>query len=398
MMECVRLAVVGGGRGSAFSEALKALTDKVRLVAVCDTNEAVLNKWKGEYPGVKAYLDYEKLLEDASVDAVFLATPLFYHARQAIAALRAGKHVISEVIASTSIEDSWELVETVRQTGLTYMMAENYCFMRPNMMVGHMAEHGVFGEITYAECGYIHDVRELLHASDGSLTWRGNLFRDYNGCTYPTHSLGPVAKWLAIGREGGDELESLSTFVSKSRASAKYFHEHFGDEHPGSKPEYWGLGDSTVTMLRTKKGALITLKYDVQSARPHNMTHYSLQGTSGAYLSGRHDQDEPLIWLEGASEAAHPEWESLWLHKDRWEHPVWRRWREEAERTGHGGGDFLVLEEFATAILDGRKPAIDVYDAVVWSSVFPLSVESVAGGGKTVPFVDFKKPRNEGRS
>jgi len=393
----IALAIVGGQRGGNFKKALETLAERVELYAVCDLNEAVLAKWKEESPHIQTYVDYEKLLEDKEVDAVFLATPLFYHAQQAIQALRAGKHVISEVIASTSIEDSWELIETVEQTGLTYMMSENYCFMRPNMMVSHMAGQRLFGEITYAECGYIHDCRELLHSPDGSLTWRGQLFRDYNGCTYPTHSLGPVAMWLGIGQEGGDELESLTTFVSKSRATTKYFHEHFGDGHPGAKSHYWALGDSTVTMLRTKKGALITLKYDVQSARPHNMTHYALQGTSGAYLSGRHDNEDPLIWLEGESETAHPQWESLWRHKERWEHPVWRRWKDEAEMTGHGGSDFLVLEEFLSAIQEGRRPVVDVYDAATWSSVFPLSVESVSAGGKTIPFIDFKKLRSKGK-
>jgi len=390
-MKRIALAIVGGHRGNNFRKALEVLADKVELIAVCDLDHAVLATWKELHPDIQTFDDYDQLLEDPSVDAVFLATPLFIHARQAIRALRAGKHVISEVIASTTIEESQELIAAVEETGMTYMMSENYCFMRQNMMVGHMAQKGLFGEITYAECGYIHDCRELTHDKDGGLTWRGRLFRDYNGCTYPTHSIGPIAKWLGIGQPGGDEFESLTTFVSKSRASANYFQEHFGSNHPAADPAYWQLGDSTVTMLRTKKQALITLKYDVQSARPHNMTHYALQGTAGSYLSGRYDVEEPLIWLQGESDGQHPQWDSLWRHEERWEHPAWQRWKDEAESSGHGGGDFLVLEEFVSAIRERRSPAVDVYDAALWSSIFPLSVESVAAGSKTVPFVDFSR-------
>jgi predicted dehydrogenase len=394
---CVRLAVVGGGRGSTFSKVLGSLSGKAQLVAVCDHDEAALQLWKEGYPEVRAYNNYEQLLDDDQVDAVFLATPLFIHASQAIQALQAGKHVISEVIAITTLEEGWELIEAVEKSGLTYMMAENYCFMRPNMMIQHMVQHGLFGELVHVEGGYIHDIRNLTHYTDGKLTWRGNLLKNYNGNTYPTHSLGPVAKWLDLNRNGEDQFDSLSTFVSTSLAGQKYYKELFGEEHPGAGSDHWQQGDSAVTMIRTKKGVLITLRYDVQSSRPHNMTHYALQGTKGAYLSSRHDKEQPLIWLDGESPGmsadGSAEWESLWKHADEWEHPLWKTWGSVAEQAGHGGGDFFVLHEFISAILEGKKPAIDVYDAVMWSSVFPLSVQSAAEGGKSVKFVDFWSKR-----
>ncbi len=389
----VRLAVVGGGRGGTFSKVLSNLADKAQLVAVCDHDEAVLDRWKDEFPEVRSYDNYERLLDDGQVDAVFLATPLFIHARQAIQALQAGKHVISEVIAITTLDEGWELIETVEKTGLTYMMAENYCFMRPNMMIENMVQHGLFGDLVHVEGGYIHDIRNLTHYPDGKLTWRGNLLKSYRGNTYPTHSLGPVAKWLDLHRNGEDQFESLTTFVSEGLAGQIYYKELFGKEHPGAGPDHWKQGDSAVTLIRTKKGKLITLRYDIQSARPHNMTHYALQGTKGAYLSPRHHNEDPLIWLEGRSPGissdGSAEWETLWNYADEWEHPLWQSWGSVAEQAGHGGGDFFVLHEFVSAILEGTQPTVDVYDSVMWSSVFPLSVQSVAADGKPVKFVDF---------
>jgi hypothetical protein len=78
----------------------------------------------------------------------FLVTPLFIHAHQAIQALEAGKHVISEVIAAYTLEDGVMLIQAVEKTGLTYMMAENYCYMRANLMVKQLAHAGMFGELT----------------------------------------------------------------------------------------------------------------------------------------------------------------------------------------------------------------------------------------------------------
>ncbi|GGD53196.1 Gfo/Idh/MocA family protein [Paenibacillus nasutitermitis] len=399
MKDYVRLAVVGGSRGASFDKVLQSLASKVQLVAVCDSNEEVLNRWKADYPHVHAYIDYEKLLEDDQVDAVFLATPMLIHASQAIRALRAGKHVLSEVIAIHRLEDGDELIETVEKTGLTYMMAENYCYTRPNMMVRQMARAGLLGDLVHLEGGYIHDCRTLTHNPEGQLTWRGELIRDYNGNAYPTHSLGPIAQWLGINREDGDDFEELTTFVSKNAGGREYFKEVFGSEHPGAQDHFLTLGDSSMTLIRTKKGALITLRFDMQSARPHNMTHYALQGTKGAYMSSRYHGEDDLIWIDGLSPGKSPdgsaEWESLWNCAEDWEHPLWKELGDNALKSGHGGGDFFVLREFISAILEKRKPEIDVYDAVIWSSVFPLSMQSVASGGAPVKFPDYRARKKQ---
>ncbi|BBH22343.1 alpha-N-acetylgalactosaminidase [Paenibacillus baekrokdamisoli] len=396
----VRLAIVGGNRGGSFYIALSELADRIELVAICDLNEKVLQEWKDKYPEIQTYTDYDKMLQEPSIDAVVLASPLLLHARQAIAALQAGKHVLSEVIAAHTLEDSWELVETVEKTGLVYMMAENYCFTRSNLMIHHMVKQGMFGEITHLEGSYIHELRESTHHADGSLTWRGQLHQQYNGMNYPTHSLGPVAQWIELNKRNGDELESMATFVSKSRALQNYYEEHFGKGHPGAQSDYWQQGDSAVTVLKTKKGVLITLRVDWSSERPHNARHYVLQGTEGAYVSGRHDQEEGLIWLRGRSpkmEDGENGWEPLQTYQPEYDHPLWKRWEKQAAKTRHGGGDFFVLEEFIAAIQENRAPIIDVYDAVTLSCVFPLSMESVAAGGQVINFPNFNK-NNQARS
>lgn len=58
------------------------------------------------------------LLNDPGIDAVYLATPMQLHASQSVQAMRAGKHVLTEVIAATTLDECWELVETVGATGL----------------------------------------------------------------------------------------------------------------------------------------------------------------------------------------------------------------------------------------------------------------------------------------
>lgn len=392
----IRLGAVGGRRSLGFDRVISSLADKLRLTAVCDLDPEVLASWQARHPDIQTFSRYEDLLNKGDCDAVFIATPLPLHAAQAIQALEAGKHVLSEVPAIRTLDEGWALIEAVERSGRVYMMAENYCYMRPNRMVLNMVHHGLFGELTYAEGAYIHDCRNLLLDSHNQLTWRGQYRREASGNSYPTHSLGPVAQWLGINRI--DRLVSTATWVTREEMARRYMAERLGVDHPAAQPGYFRLGDSATTVIQTERGAIIVLRVDWVSARPHNMTHYVLQGTRGAYLSPRYHGEDPLVWIEGLSPGSSPpdpakggeaEWESLWAYADRYEDEAWRRWGEEAARAGHGGGDFFVMSDFADAILNHTPPPIDVYDAVTWSAIIPLSEESVRRGGAPVAVPDF---------
>ncbi|UVI31455.1 Gfo/Idh/MocA family protein [Paenibacillus spongiae] len=389
----VRLAIVGGHRGAHFSNVMSYLQNEIKLVAVCDLDECTVRKWQESDSQLRGYTSYEELLNDPDVDAVFLATPMLLHARQAIQAMRAGKHVLSEVIAATTLEECWELIETVQATGKKYMLAENYCFMRPNMLIMNMVKANVFGKLTFMEGAYIHDCRSLLHDANGNMTWRGRLQRDYNGMNYPTHSFGPLAMWMGLNRDGSDRLESISTFTSPAAAVRRYYTDVVQPAHPHVEDVNWKQGDFAVSILRTASGVLIQLRLDWTSGVPHDMARYGLQGENGAYTWS--STMAPSVWVQGRSPGSSwgspAEWESLWNYSDEFEHSWWRDMGAEADQAGHGGGDLFVIREFAAAIRENRNPVIDVYDAVLWSSIFPLSMESAAKRGAEVAIPNFRK-------
>lgn len=418
------LAIVGGRRGAAFRRPAAALGEAVALVAVCDPDEAVLARWRAEAPPaergaapvLRTYSTYEALLEQADVDAVLLASPMELHATQAIQALAAGKHVLSEVIAATTIEEGWALVEAVERSDRTYMMAENCTFLRETLLVRQMVQRGVFGELTYAEGGYIHDTRDLSFRRDdpaGALAWRGQLRRDLDGNTYPTHALGPVAQWIGAATAGAtDRFTELCTWTSREVSRTRYAASRFGATHPQAQPGSWAGGDTSTTLIRTARGVLVTLRHDSASARPAMNTHYALQGATASYVAGRHRGETPLVWIEGVSPGSSPgdaAWQPLWDYAGEYEHPLWRARGGAAAATeinrggrggrggqvGHGDTDFLTLDAFVSALRTGSPAAVDVYDAVTWSSVMPLSIASVAQGGAPVPIPDFRRRANE---
>ena len=393
----LRFAILGASRGKTFVRSANTIKDEVELVALCDRNPEALQEWK-DTPGIRLYTEFDQVLNDPDVDAVCVATPVPLHAAQAMAALNAGKHVLSEVTAAYTIEEGWDLIATVERTGLTYMMAENFCYMPQILQVQCMIEQGVFGDLIYASGSYIHDCRNLFLDTDGDLTWRGEIRRDMAANSYPTHSLGPVARWLGINRT--DFFKTTATWQSGSHASSHYAKRNHKVRPDYAKPDFWKHPDTLTTNIRTEKGALIDLRFDACSARPHNMSRYELQGTKASFSWPDGPDEEwkrPLIWIEGRS----PEndlgiagaWEPLSKYREEYDHPLWREHREIAKTFGHGGGDFFTLREFCQAIKEARPPLIDVYDAVTWSSITPLSVESIANGNTPVTVPNFKGGR-----
>jgi len=388
----IRCGVIGVGNRGTYLMQLAMKVRDVDIVAVCDIADAhaerarqIVAKASGKTPdayGEKGPQDYRRMLERKDLDAVIVATPMSDHAAMSINALRAGKAVLSEVAAAVTMDECRALVRTVEETGRPYMMAENVCYFRDCMMVLNMVRQGVFGDgFTFAECGYVHDCRSLIFDRDGSLTWRGEqMFRDGVGNRYPTHAIGPVAQWLGIGRT--DRLASLVSMSSRSFGARQYAVDRFGPDSPQAKIDFVG-GDSTSTLIKTAKGVVIDLRYDIASPRPHRSTVYhSLQGEKTAYRSLTGE-----IWIGAKSEKY--EWEPVTEYAKQYDHPYWQKWGDEADQTGHGGADFFIIKEFFDALREGRRPPIDVYDAVTWSCIIPLSAESIRKGNVPVEVPDF---------
>jgi len=384
----VRVAFIGvGSRGTGLLRQMLRIPG-VEVPAICDIKVPHLNrgiatvkKARGNTPAgfSKGDYDYRRMLERDDFDAVLIATPAKWHAVMAVDAMNAGKHVASEVPGAYTLKECWELVDTKEKTGKRYMLLENYTYARERLMVLNMVRAGLFGDPYYAECSYIHDCRHLRFGGNGSLTWRGESKRDMYGCLYPTHSLGPVAKWLGVNR--GDVMTSLVCRMSKPAAIHEYAARRFG---PDSKPAQiqFKNGDMSVTLVKTAKGRLITVYYDSDSPRPLSI-FYLVQGPKGCYDSRQG------VYIDGKSPSHR--WESAGKFAKDYGHELWKTRGEKARASGHGGGDYLELAEFVDALRSEREPFIDVYDSASWSSLVELSMKSIDAGGSSIEIPDFTR-------
>lgn len=364
---------IAGVRGLSTLAGLRLMED-VRIDAMCDLNEQALANAAERLGDVKQYRVFEDMLE-RDIDAVIIATPMQCHVPQAIAALEAGKHVMSEVTAGVTMDELFWLTECVEKYEKIYMYAENYIFTPQVQLVKEMVRSGLFGEPYYAEGSYLHNIRDLLSPGEnGRLSWRNYWQCGTRGNFYPTHSVGPVMQWFE-----GDRITEISTF----------------------SPGVWNnLGvrqdSGTTTLCRTEKGKLIQIRTDCLSPRPHNMDRYVLQGTTGAFESavygkGRLEGDSDRVSLvSNKTEKGEMDWEPLMNYRDLLP-DKYKNATPDQLNAGHGGGDFFIVEDFINAIRKNEQPELDVYKACEWTAVGLLSALSVTNGSRTIEVPRFRR-------
>lgn len=361
-MERIRFGLVGRRTGS-FMAALQAAPE-AEVTAYCDIDDRIRDEVADRYGIPGRYASFAALLE-ADVDAVVIGTPMPFHAPQAIAALEAGKHVLSEVPAAVSLEECEALVRTVRRTGGIYMMAENYTYIRANVLVGELVKQGLFGEVYFGVGEYIHELKDLNEKTPWRRVWQTGR----NGNTYPTHSVGPVLQWM------NDRVVSVVCMGSG---------HHYRDPRGAA----YENEDTTTTLCRLAGGGMVQLRLDMLSNRPHKMDYYQLQGTKGCYEAARAPGETNKIWL--ADHASGPNaWRPLSDFEDALP-ALWRNPPPEALAAGHGGGDYWEVRDFIEAVLQNRPPRIDVVTAAEWTAVGLCSIESIERGSVPVEVPDFR--------
>ena len=401
----VKIAIMGvGARGVDHLEMLLGRAD-VDVVAICEIEERALNNAKAllaksgkKMPQVFTgdTNAWKKMLEvKGGIDGLIIATPWELHKPMIIGALEAGvKYVGSEVIIGITLQDHWDVVKAAEKYNAHVMMLENVCYRRDVMAVLNMVRQGLFGELIHLQGGYQHDLREVKF-NDGVHTyghgvefgekgyseahWRTGHSVYRNGDLYPTHGIGPIANYININR--GNRFVSLCSFSSKTRGLHNHIVKNGGENHPNAKVNF-KLGDVVTTNINCANGETILLQHDTSLPRPYSLG-FRVQGTEGLWMDVNKG-----IYIQDKSAKAH-QWDDAKLWLDKYDHPLWVRWSKETEGAGHGGMDFFVIHSFVESIKNKTATPMDVYDAAAWSSISPLSEQSIELGNETVEMPDF---------
>lgn len=397
-LERVRVAVIGLHRGLTHVSSCLGI-EFAEVVAVCDIFDDrakvaadMCEKKSGKRPVIYSGNEHvwEQMVARDDIDAVYIATPWAWHVPMCLRTLEQGKHAFVEVAAALTVDDCWKLVDASERAQRHCIMLENCCYGENELFVLNLAREGVFGQLTHAECAYLHDLRTVLFSLGTEGDWRRNYHWEYNGNLYPTHGLGPVAQYLGVGR--GDQFKYLVSMSSQEMSLTHYRNEHQpnGGQHANEK---YVCGDMNTSLIKTEMGRTIMLQHDVVSPRPYSRIN-ALYGTGAVFFDypARLSVDEPKSY--GLVADSSEDWLSandLQTMRDKFTHPLWKKLAERAKDGGHGGMDFVMSWRLLDCLRQGITPDSVVYDAAAWSCMIEASVHSVAHGSQPVNIPDFTR-------
>src|SRR5258708_77431 len=171
------------------------------------------------------------------------------------------------------------------------------------MMVLNMVRSGLFGEIIHGEAAYIHDLRTILTEDRSEGLWRRFPHSTHNGNLYPTHGLGPVAKYMGI--HDSDKFDAIVSMSSLETSLTTFVKKTF----PGTSKanEKYICGDMNTSIIRTDRGRTIMFQHTVTTPRPYDRLKL-ISGSAGAF------RDYPArIFIDGQKVDGKPsdEWQPI---------------------------------------------------------------------------------------
>ncbi|WP_290791616.1 Gfo/Idh/MocA family protein [Flavihumibacter sp. UBA7668] len=183
----IKVGVIGcGDRGRGLMMVMKQLPELFEIRAICDVLDFQLEnagKIVKDQP-VKSFKDYRSLLDDSSIQAIVIATPLHLHYVMSVAALAAGKHVFQEKTMTYSIEEALDLVSKVKlHPRQIFQVGHQYRYVPLYYRVKEMIDKGYLGKVTQIDCRWDRNASWRRPVppgySDRQINWR--MYKEYSG-------------------------------------------------------------------------------------------------------------------------------------------------------------------------------------------------------------------------
>ena len=283
----------------------------------------------------KTFPSLEEMVKDDRIEAIFVATDAPSHAEHCIQVLAHGKHVASAVPAVFgSLEDADRLYEAVRKSGLKYMMFETSYFHEDLHAMRQIYRAGGFGQLLYAEGEYYHYMEQPIPSYKD---WRVGLPPQW----YPTHS---NAYYVGVTGERFTEVscQGMRSRLSHLQPANNRYQNAFGTE---------------IALFRTSEGgsARMAVSWDSPGAGGEMGR---VRGQKASFY-GKYEGVEPCAvktQRPGLPPGVAP--------------------------GGHGGSHGYLMNEFVSAILEDRRPLVDVAQALNMTVAGIVAHESALKNGE----------------
>lgn len=291
----------------------------------------------------KTYPSLEELVKDKSIEAVMISTDAPSHAMHTIEALKHGKHVAVNVPAVfASLEDADKVYEAVKKSGLKYMMFETSAFHEDLYAMRQIYNTGGLGKLVYSEGEYYHYMPTPIDSYKG---WRIGLPPQY----YPTHS---NAYYVCVTDGSFTEVSCLGmpSIVDHLKPENNKYKNSFGTE---------------IAQFRTSEGGMSRMAVSWDSPGDSGEKG-RIRGQKGSFYGKYQGLEKSLPNLTRPSLPPG------------------------IEAGGHGGSHGRLMDEFVSAILQDRKPLVDVAIALNMTVAGIVAHQSALKGGEWMKIPQYK--------
>src|SRR6185369_5907067 len=209
-MKKYNVGIVGyGWVASAHIPAINA-TSLAQVTAVYSARPLDSNQLSARHGGrVKAYNDFERMLADPDIHALSICSFPYDHARQVIAAAKAGKHLIIEKPLCLSLADLRAMRKAINQSGIKTCVCFECRYSSQFLATKAVIDQGLLGQLHYGEIDYYHGIGPWY----GQFRW--NTRKDAGGSALLTagcHALDALLLCL------GDDVAEVSSYDTRSRS------------------------------------------------------------------------------------------------------------------------------------------------------------------------------------
>lgn len=264
--------------------------------------------------------DWRDIVNDPEIDVIDIVTPNDSHAAIAIAAAKAGKHIISEKPLARTGEEAKTMLDAVNEAGVKHMVAFNYRRTPAVALAKKYIEDGTIGKILNFRGTYLQD---FSADPNSPLSWRFK--KDVAG----SGALGDIgahvvdfARYL-VG-EIGEVMASAKTWVPERPIQEGGVDKLGTVKYSGDVPkDKVDVDDEILTLLRFENGAIGSLEATRNAWGRNNFLTFEIHGEKGSLYFNYERRDELQVSLSTDPESqrgfktiytgpAHPYGEGLW--------------------------------------------------------------------------------------
>ena len=344
-MKRSRVGMVGYGWAAGAHIGALNLVDRFEVAAVCTSREdidaAALERSHG-HP-IELVRDFDELIARPDIDVIDLCSRSGLHAAQAIAAARAGKHLIIEKPVALDLEGLRAVEAAVREAGVRACVCLQVRFSPQFAMTKSLAGGALIGPLHYGEVDYFHNIGPEVSQYE----W--NLRKDGGGSSLLT--------------AGCHALDGLLMFMDGPVTEVSSYDET-SSPHPNfSRYEY---PTSSVTIMRFASGAVGKVASIVDSHQPYYLRVH-LVGSEGTILDGK-------LWSKGIAALDPDRWSELGV---------------QLESLNVVDEPYLLqFQEFAAALDGDREMALTSLADAVRSFEVVFAADRSAELGRPVPMTE----------